>query len=53
MMKTEFKSKTLTGLLVLLFGLAALSGCASTGDDCNCDEGDEDCKERCVQDLDI
>ena len=54
MIKTALKNKTLAMLLVVLFGLGMLSGCASTsGDDCGCDSGDDDCKEKCVQDLPI
>jgi len=57
MFKTEIKSKTLTGLLVLLFGLAAITGCAGTGEggggDCDCAESDLQCKERCLQEAPI
>jgi len=49
----ELKGKTLAALLVLMFGLSAMAGCASTGEDCGCAEDDVDCKERCLQEKDV
>jgi len=52
----ELRKKSLTALLLALMALVMLPGCSTSEEssgDCNCAEGDLQCKEACAQDLPI